>query len=217
MNQDIQSKRGIRPVFGALLSALIVFSAGCASTGGAGGSADGGAETDAAKRNAVKVTQTSRGAQITSDERILFETGKFDVKSDGSVFLDRVAAILKGKTTANVSIEGHTDNIGSAPSNQLLSERRAAEVQAALVARGVAANRITSVGLGMTKPVADNATPDGRQANRRTEILVLGETVENIGGASLGERLGEGISKFLSNVGGFFGSVFGGKKDAPKE
>jgi outer membrane protein OmpA-like peptidoglycan-associated protein len=195
-----------------LLGPCTVLFLGCASTGGPG-SEGSSADTDAAKRNAVKVTQTSRGAQITSDERILFETGKFDVKTDGTVFLDRVATILKGKTTANVSIEGHTDNVGTAAANQLLSERRAAEVQAALVSRGVPANRITSVGLGMTKPIADNATQEGRQSNRRTEILVLGETVENIGGSTLGERLSEGLGKFLSNVGGFFSNVFGGKKE----
>jgi outer membrane protein OmpA-like peptidoglycan-associated protein len=189
-----------------------VLLAGCQTAGGPGGK-DGGAETDAAKRGAVKVTQTTRGAQITSDERILFDTGKYDVKPDGAIFLDRVATILKTKTKANVAVEGHTDNVGAASANQSLSERRASEVRDGLIARGVAAARISSAGFGMTKPVADNTTPDGRQVNRRTDIIVLGENVENIGGTSLGERLSEGIGKFLSNVGGFFNNVFGGKKD----
>jgi outer membrane protein OmpA-like peptidoglycan-associated protein len=201
-----------RLLLGSLFSLASLLMLGCQSAGGAGGS---GADTDAAKRNAVKVTQTARGAEITSDERILFDTGKFEIKSDGAVFLDRVATILKSKTNANVSVEGHTDNVGAATANQVLSERRAAEVRQALITRGVPANRITSTGLGMTKPVSDNATPDGRQANRRTDIVVLGETVENIGGASLGERLSEGIGRFLSNVGGFFSNAFGSKKDAP--
>ena len=102
------------------LSLLIV---GCQTTG-----KDGGAETDAAKRGAIKVTQTTRGAQITSDERILFDTGKFDIKPDGAVFLDRVAAILKTKTKANVAVEGHTDNVGPPATNQTLSQRRANSV-----------------------------------------------------------------------------------------
>ncbi len=192
-----------------LTSVSVLFLLACQSPGGTGASA----ETDAAKRGAVKVTQTARGAQITSDERILFDTGKYEVKPDGAIFLDRVAAILKSKTKANVAIEGHTDNVGPAPANQLLSERRANEVRQGLITRGIVAGRVTAAGLGMTKPVADNATPDGRQANRRTDILVLGETVENIGGASLGERLSAGIDKFLSNVGGFFNNVFGPKKE----
>ena len=187
------------------LSLLIV---GCQTTG-----KDGGAETDAAKRGAIKVTQTTRGAQITSDERILFYTGKFDIKPDGAVFLDRVAAILKTKTKANVAVEGHTDNVGPPATNQTLSQRRASEVREGLISRGVVATRITAAGFGMTKPVSDNTTPDSRQANRRTDIIVLGENVENIGGTSLGERLSEGIGKFLSNVGGFFGNAFGGKKE----
>ena len=61
--------------------------AGCASAPGNGK----GTDTDSAKRNAVKVTQTTRGAQITSDDRILFDTGKSDVKQEGQVFIERVA------------------------------------------------------------------------------------------------------------------------------
>jgi outer membrane protein OmpA-like peptidoglycan-associated protein len=192
-----------------LLAASAFLTLACQSTGGTGTEA----ETDAAKRASVKVTQTERGAQITSDERILFDTGKFEIKPDGLIFLDRVAAILKNKTKANVVIEGHTDNVGPAPANQLLSERRANEVRQGLINRGIPTTRVTSAGLGMTKPVSENNTPDGRQANRRTDILVLGETVENIGGTSLGERLSAGIDKFLSNVGGFFSNVFGSKKE----
>lgn len=192
-----------------LVSGSVLLLLACQTPGGSGTAA----ETDAAKRGAVKVTQTARGAQITSDERILFDTGKYEVKPDGAIFLDRVAAILKSKTKANVAIEGHTDNVGPAPANQLLSERRANEVRQGLITRGIVASRVTAAGLGMTKPVADNAAPDGRQANRRTDILVLGETVENIGGASLGERLSAGIDKFLSNVGGFFNNVFSPKKE----
>jgi outer membrane protein OmpA-like peptidoglycan-associated protein len=179
--------------------------AGCASAPGNGK----GTDTDSAKRNAVKVTQTARGAQITSDDRILFDTGKSDVKQEGQVFIERVASILKEKTKANVAIEGYTDNVGTAALNQTLSERRAASVKQALVAKGVQASRITATGFGMNKPVGDNTTPEGRQANRRTNIIVLGESVENIGGTSLGDRLSEGLGEFLKSAGEVMNKVFG--------
>ena len=179
--------------------------AGCASAPGTGK----GTDTDSAKRNAVKVTQTTRGAQITSDDRILFDTGKSDVKQEGQVFIERVASILKEKTKANVAIEGYTDNVGAAALNQTLSERRAASVKQALVAKGVQASRITATGFGMNKPVGDNTTPEGRQANRRTNIIVLGESVENIGGTSLGDRLSEGLGEFLKSAGEVMNKVFG--------
>jgi outer membrane protein OmpA-like peptidoglycan-associated protein len=179
--------------------------AGCASAPGSGK----GTDTDSAKRNAVKVTQTTRGAQITSDDRILFDTGKSDIKREGLIFLERVANILKEKTKANVAVEGYTDNVGAANLNQTLSERRAASVKQALVVRGVAATRITATGFGMSRPVGDNNTDDGRQANRRTNIVVLGESVENIGGTSLGDRLSEGLSEFLKSAGEVMNKVFG--------
>lgn len=186
----------------ALAVAGLILS-GCATT------QSGSAATDSAKRNPVKVTQTSRGAQITSDERILFDTGRSDIKQEGQVFIERVAKILKEKTQANVAVEGYTDNVGAASLNQALSEKRASSVKQALVAKGVAASRITATGFGMSKPVADNSTAEGRQANRRTSIVVLGESVENIGGTSLGDRLSEGLGEFLKSAGEVMNKVFG--------
>lgn len=174
------------------------------------------------KAKAVKVTQTERGVQITSDERVLFDTGKSEIKQDGMVFVERVADILNTRTTANVLVEGHTDNVGGAAYNQQLSERRAAAVKDALVKRGVAGARVQAQAFGMSKPVADNSTPDGRQANRRTEIIVLGETEANITKApvkkgeaapaedlSLADQLSSGLDRFLKDAGAFIKSVFG--------
>ncbi len=193
-------------LFSALLSLIIT---GCATikTNGTGPDYD-----KEGARKAVTVTQTKRGAVITSDERILFETGKSDITNNGQVFIDRVAKIIRDKTKANVSIEGHTDNVGSQDLNQRLSERRAASVMQALTAKGVARSRVTMKGYGMTKPVADNGTPDGRQANRRTEIIVLGENAENLGGTSLADSLSEGLDRFLKNAGEFIQSAFGNKE-----
>lgn len=177
----------------------------------------------------VKVSQTQRGVQITSDERVLFETGRSDIKGEGVVFVERVATMLKTKTQANVIIEGHTDNVGGAALNQQLSTRRADAVKEALVKQGVAVARIKSQGFGVTKPVADNASAEGRQANRRTDIIVLGETEANLtrpasgaaGGAGanqaasldLADQLSSGLDKFLKNAGEFIKNVFGSKSE----
>jgi outer membrane protein OmpA-like peptidoglycan-associated protein len=75
-----------------------------------------------------------------------------------------------------MSIEGHTDSIGTEAYNQGLSERRAAAVKNYLVKQGVPdGSRMTTVGYGESRPIADNKTPEGRFQNRRVEILILGE------------------------------------------
>jgi outer membrane protein OmpA-like peptidoglycan-associated protein len=154
---------------------------------------------------------------ISSDERILFDTGKSAVKPDGEVFLDRVAVILKDKTKANVVVEGHTDNVGSAQANLQLSQARAAAVKQGFLARGLKDGRIQIQGFGMTNPVADNATPTGRQANRRTEIIVLGESMDKLGGASLADRLSEGLDRFLRKAGDTAVDIFDKVKSTVKQ
>lgn len=197
-----------------LLSALVsgMLLSGCVTTGptATDPNYDRGSK---AGQKAVVVSQSARGAVITSDERILFETGKSEITSNGQVFIERVAKLLKEKTTANVQIDGHTDNQGGASFNQKLSEQRAASVKAGLVKNGVNANRIGTKGYGFSNPVADNGTPEGRQQNRRTEIVVLGESAEKIGGSTLADNLAEGLSQFLQNAGQFIKNVFGGTED----
>ena len=129
-----------------------------------------------------------------------------------------MASILKNKTKANLVIEGHTDNVGTAALNQQLSERRAAAVRDALAKHGVAAGRMQVQGFGLSRPVADNGTPEGRQTNRRTELIVLGETEANISGPkgspNLADQLNAGLEKFLKDAGSFIKNVFGGDKKA---
>ena len=171
---------------------------------------------DASKQKAVKITQTARGAQITIDARVFFDSGKAVIKDDGLVLLDRTVTLLKEKTTANLVIEGHTDNTGSAQLNQKLSEQRAESVRAGLVSRGIQNTRIETKGMGLSQPVADNSTEDGRAQNRRVEIVMLGETFEKIGGKQEEERLATGLEKFLKNaevlVRGVFDRLTGGEK-----
>jgi hypothetical protein len=103
---------------------------------------------------------------------ILFETGKADLKPESRPVLKEIAATLKQHADLAILIEGHTDNVGSAASNLTLSEARAAAVKAALVKDFAADDaRITTKGLGDTKPAVPNTTPEGRAQNRRVEVV----------------------------------------------
>jgi outer membrane protein OmpA-like peptidoglycan-associated protein len=105
---------------------------------------------------------------------ILFETGKSELKPESRPVLKEIAATLKEHADLKVLIEGHTDNVGSAASNLSLSDARAAAVKAALVADfGIGADRLTTKGLGDTKPAVPNATAEGRAQNRRVEIVKM--------------------------------------------
>jgi outer membrane protein OmpA-like peptidoglycan-associated protein len=90
-----------------------------------------------------------------------------------STTLDRVAEVLKAHPTAQIVLEGHTDNVGDPATNRALSQNRADAVKAALVARGIAADRIGTAGLGQQQAIATNETEEGRAQNRRTEIVVM--------------------------------------------
>lgn len=131
-------------------------------------------------KGGIRIKQVGNGTQITSDENLLFDSGKATLKPGGQAFLDKLARALREKRLANVLVEGHTDNVGSAQLNDELSERRALAVRQALIDRNVAASRISARGLGMAKPIADNGTPEGRAANRRTEIFVIGESISSL-------------------------------------
>jgi outer membrane protein OmpA-like peptidoglycan-associated protein len=103
---------------------------------------------------------------------ILFETGKSDLKPESRPVLKEIAATLKDHPDLKILIEGHTDNVGSAATNLTLSDARAAAVRAALVSEfGIAGERLTTKGLGDTKPAVPNSTPAGRAQNRRVELV----------------------------------------------
>lgn len=102
---------------------------------------------------------------------ILFDTGKATIKPESEPLLDEVAKLMKQDPGLNLIIEGHTDNVGQKAANLELSRRRAAAVQSALLARGVEAGRLSTTGYGDSKPVADNATEEGRARNRRVELV----------------------------------------------
>lgn len=79
--------------------------------------------------------------------------------------------MMKSNPELKLSVEGHTDNVGTPASNKTLSEARAKSVVSALVGQGIAADRLSPVGYGKDKPVADNGTEEGRAKNRRVELV----------------------------------------------
>ena len=121
---------------------------------------------------ALQVRESDTEIQVQLGSEVLFDSGKFDLKPDATSTLEALAALLAKHSTSTVVIEGHTDNVGSAQSNQLLSENRASAVRQWLVATGVPAYRITTKGFGSTAPVATNETAEGRQKNRRVDVRV---------------------------------------------
>ena len=87
------------------------------------------------------------------------------------VTIDQLVEMLKANPTLKISIEGHTDNVGTAAANQTLSENRAKAVMNAIIAVGISATQLSAKGWGATKPIADNTTDDGKAKNRRVEIV----------------------------------------------
>jgi outer membrane protein OmpA-like peptidoglycan-associated protein len=118
----------------------------------------------------LKLQKTERGLVLTLGD-VLFDTGQATLKPGVAATLDRLASALREQPGRKVLIEGHTDNVGSDQNNLGLSERRAQSVQAGLTQRGVNRNQITSLGKGENFPIATNDSADGRQSNRRVELI----------------------------------------------
>jgi outer membrane protein OmpA-like peptidoglycan-associated protein len=101
---------------------------------------------------------------------IYFDTASPQLKPESEAALQKVRALLEAAPALRVEIQGHTDNTGRNPGNQLLSEARAKSVTEWLAAHGIAEARLAAKGYADTKPVADNGTPEGRALNRRVEV-----------------------------------------------
>jgi len=103
---------------------------------------------------------------------IYFDTGSDIIRPESSGTLAEIADMLREHADLALIIEGHTDNVGNAAANQTLSEKRAAAVKTALVSKyGIEASRLETKGLGASKPAASNDTAEGRQTNRRVELV----------------------------------------------
>jgi outer membrane protein OmpA-like peptidoglycan-associated protein len=105
---------------------------------------------------------------------ILFDTGSDRLRPESTPTLKEIGEMLKAHPELRIRIEGHTDNVGQAASNQTLSEKRAAAVKSYLEQTfKIDAARLESQGFGDTKPAAKNDTPEGKQSNRRVELVKL--------------------------------------------
>lgn len=129
----------------------------------------------------LNARKTDRGMVVTLGD-VLFDTGKSQLRGDGTRNLAKLAEFFRRNPDRRASIEGYTDDVGSAGANQSLSERRAGAVMAALVNMGVPADHLSSLGHGEEMPAASNADAAGRQMNRRVEIVFVplpGDTARN--------------------------------------
>jgi outer membrane protein OmpA-like peptidoglycan-associated protein len=129
-------------------------------------------ETQLKELNAKK---TERGLVITLGD-VLFDTNKAQLKPGGTRSLQKLAGFLKQYPQRKAQVEGYTDSTGSADYNLGLSDRRANVVRSSLVGMGIGNDRITTHGYGQASPVASNDTADGRQLNRRVEIVLSDDT-----------------------------------------
>jgi len=114
---------------------------------------------------------TDRGLVVTLGD-VLFATGQATIAGGNTSNLDKLAVFLKRYADRDVTIEGHTDNVGNDDSNMALSQNRANAVRAYLVTEGVALDRFVTSGMGESAPVASNDSATGRQQNRRVEVII---------------------------------------------
>ena len=173
---------GIGAGVGAVVGGIIGHQSGKQKEGALIGAALGGGlgaymghRMDKQVKELEKIAETKRTeqgliAKMKSD--ILFDTGKSDLKAMAKANLTEMAKIMKKYPENVLTIKGYTDSTGTDAINQALSQNRADAVRAQLVASGLPAATISTVGMGELAPVADNATAAGRKQNRRVEVEV---------------------------------------------
>jgi outer membrane protein OmpA-like peptidoglycan-associated protein len=124
----------------------------------------------------LQTHDTVRGLIVNMSD-VLFDTGSYTLKPGAREKLAKISGILLAYPSLKVQVEGHTDSVGSDDFNQRLSEQRAESVREYLVDQQVPANAVTAFGFGKTKPIATNDTAEGRQQNRRVELVVNGDAI----------------------------------------
>ncbi len=140
------------------------------------------------EKGEIKVTQIRDKLSVNLVEKVLFDSGRAEVKAQGEAVLKKVGAILGEVKDKEIRIEGYTDNVPIGenlrkrfPSNWELSTQRATNVLRFLEEQGgVAGTRLSAVGYGPFRPVADNQTPEGRSQNRRIEIVLVPQDVKEV-------------------------------------
>ena len=129
--------------------------------------------------NSVLATRDSARGLIANMSDVLFKTGSFELAPGARERLAKVSGILLAYPSLHVQIEGHTDSVGTDEYNQTLSENRANAVKSYFVQQGISADSVEARGFGKTQPIATNDTAEGRQQNRRVELVLSGDAIGN--------------------------------------
>jgi outer membrane protein OmpA-like peptidoglycan-associated protein len=127
----------------------------------------------------LETRDTARGLVVNMSD-VLFDSGKFTLRPGAREKLAKISGIILAYPSLALSIEGNTDSVGGDSYNQQLSENRARSVRDYLATQGIPGASMTAQGFGKTQPVAPNDTAEGRQQNRRVELVVSGEVIGNI-------------------------------------
>jgi outer membrane protein OmpA-like peptidoglycan-associated protein len=125
----------------------------------------------------LQTRDTARGLIVNMSD-VLFDTASYTLKPAAREKLAKISGIVLAHPGLNLKVEGHTDSVGSEEYNQELSQNRARAVRDFLIDQGVAGSAVTAQGFGKTQPVASNDTPEGRQKNRRVELVVSGDAID---------------------------------------
>jgi outer membrane protein OmpA-like peptidoglycan-associated protein len=127
--------------------------------------------------NTILATRDSARGLVANMSDVLFRSGSFELTPGARERLAKVSGIVLAYPSLHVAIEGHTDSVGSDQYNQDLSERRAQAVRDYFVQQGISSNAVEAHGFGKTSPIASNDTPEGRQQNRRVELVLSGDAI----------------------------------------
>ena len=161
---------------GAAIGAAIGTAVGGGTGAIIGNKMDKKAEELAALENAqvetVEDVNGLKAIKVTFDSGILFDFNKATLKADAKKNLDQFAAEMSDLPDTDITVLGHTDNVGTAEANQKVSDNRANAVSKYLQGKGIDASRIIAEGHSFNDPVADNSTAEGRAQNRRVEIYI---------------------------------------------
>ncbi len=126
-----------------------------------------------ANNGCPEIAQEDQEKLEIATQSVEFETAKSTIRTTSYPVLDQVVAILQKYPTHSISIDGHTDNVGSEANNQKLSESRAKACYEYLASKGISRSRMSYAGYGESRPIADNGSKEGRQKNRRVEFRVF--------------------------------------------
>lgn len=144
-----------------------------------------------AQLNSILQTRDSARGLIVNMSDVLFDTASATLKSGAREKLAKISGILLAHPGLTLQIEGHTDSVGGDEYNQQLSERRADAVRDFLAEQSVAPSSMSAKGFGKTQPVASNDTAEGRQRNRRVELVVSGDAIGNAAASSSAPTLNQ--------------------------